>query len=103
MQIYVSRVLERPPWLVVLQIFPFPILVFIAIVISLDLAKQDNVTLRGRVKSKVRNIIVIIVDNGMDRKFTFKNDRMKDINVDDYIELQYFKRTKAVISVKNIH
>jgi hypothetical protein len=102
-QIFVNTVLERPHWLVALQLSPIPMFSFIAVVISLDLAKQDYVTLQGCVKSKARNIIVVKVDSDKDRKFTIKNGLMNDISEDDDIEIKYYKRTKAVISIKSIN
>lgn len=102
-KLVVDTVLERPHWVVMLQLPQIPILFVIAIVIYLDLAKQDDITLQGLVKSKVRNRVVITVESGIDRKFTIKNDRMKDIHEDDNIEVQYYKRTKAVISIKSIN
>lgn len=62
-----------------------------------------NYVLQGRVKSKVRNIIVVKVDSDKDRKFTIKNGLMNDICEDDDIEIKYYKRTKAVISIKSIN
>jgi hypothetical protein len=102
-QIFVNTVLERPHWLVALQLSPILMFSFIAVVISLDLAKQDYVTLQGCVKSKAQNIIVVKVDSDKDRKFTIKNGLMNDISEDDDIEIKYYKRTKAVISIKSIN
>ncbi|GGH20088.1 hypothetical protein [Paenibacillus segetis] len=100
---FVNTVLERPNWLVALQLSPIPIFMFAAVVISLDLVKKDYVTLKGRLKSKVRNKIVVKVNSDVDRKFTVKNDLMNDISEDNDIEIQYYKRTKAVISIKSIN
>jgi hypothetical protein len=102
-QIFVNVLQDRPYWLVVLLFLPIPLFVFTAIMISLDLAKQDYLTLQGRLKNKSGNKITIKSIVGNDMKFRINNDQIKDIRENKEIELEYYKRTKAVISIKIIN
>ncbi|WP_151737337.1 hypothetical protein [Paenibacillus tengchongensis] len=102
-QVLVSTALDKPYWLIALQLSLTLICVVPVVVISLDLAKRDYVTLQGRVKSKVRNVVIVTVDSGKDRKFAFKTELMKDISEDHDVEIQYYRRTKGVISIKSIN
>ncbi|WP_166243167.1 hypothetical protein [Paenibacillus turpanensis] len=102
-QVFVNILQERPYWLVTLLLFPIPFFIFSAIMISLDLAKQDYTTLQGRVITKGKDIIVVRIEHGKDKKFRVKNDLINDLVEETDIEIQYYKRTKAVISIKKIN
>ncbi|PYE41862.1 hypothetical protein HUB98_28645 [Paenibacillus barcinonensis] len=101
-QIFINVLQERPNWLILLLFIPLPVLVVLAIIISLDLAKQDYITVLGKVNIQKGNLIKISIVNGKEKKFRINKDRMKDIDVNIDVELHYYKRTKAVINLKNV-
>ena len=105
-QIFINILQERPYWLIILLFSPVPILIFTAIMISLDLAKRDYLTLRGHVKTKSGNKIIVNLQTGKDKKFRINNDQMTQmtsISEDEEIEVEYYRRTKAVIKIKNLN
>ncbi|WNR44073.1 hypothetical protein [Paenibacillus roseipurpureus] len=102
-QIFVNMYEGRPYWLIGLLFLPIPVFIFTAIMISLDLVKQDYVTLRGRLVAKKGAKIILRPQLGEVRKFRIGADQMQEINENDEIELTYFKRTKAVVSIGNLN
>ncbi|WP_433942811.1 hypothetical protein [Paenibacillus sp. SN-8-1] len=101
-QLFINVLQERPNWLILLLLIPISIFIFIAIIISLDLAKQDYISVLGRLNSRKGNLIKISTINGERKKFRVNNNQMKNIDENIDIELHYYKRTKAVINIENV-
>ncbi|MFC3750726.1 hypothetical protein [Paenibacillus sp. GCM10012306] len=102
MQLFASILLERPTWVLIVQFFPIPIFVVIAIVIILDLAKQGFMIFQGQLVNRRGNIVIVKTSDGREMKFKITTDQMKEIQNDKDIEIRYYKRTKAVINITNV-
>lgn len=106
-QIFVNIVEQRPIWLVALFILSLPIFIFTIIMISLDLIKQDHITVVGRLIEK-KDIykgykIKARMNDGNVKNFRINRDIdevIKDLELDQNIEMTYYRRTKAVTNIK---
>ena len=74
-------------------------LIFITILIGLDLTMKDWIVLKAKLIAKGHNQITVEDLQGNVKKFRLKNIYIKDIQEKDYIEIHYYKRTKAVINI----
>ncbi|OBZ14468.1 hypothetical protein A8L34_11055 [Bacillus sp. FJAT-27264] len=101
-QLLLNIVQERPTWLLTLVSLPIPMFVFLAVVIILDLAKQDFMVLKGRLTTVNGNKVVLKISNGRVKKFNITSRQIRELEKDKDIEITYYKRTKTVINVTNI-
>lgn len=104
-QIFANIIGQRPVWLIILQIIPLPFFLFILTIISLDLVKQDYVTIKGKLVKKLEYTVGILIGNGEVKKFRVNKAFVKGINelkLNQEIEIQYYRRTKAVTQIKRL-
>ncbi|MFE4711726.1 hypothetical protein ACFRAM_12700 [Paenibacillus sp. NPDC056722] len=101
-QLLLNIVQEGPAWVLTLVSLPIPMFVFLAVVIILDLAKQDIITLQGRLTTVNGNKVVLKISNGRVKKFNITSRQMRELEKDKDIEITYYKRTKTVINVTNV-
>ncbi|RJE83912.1 hypothetical protein D3P07_24180 [Paenibacillus sp. 1011MAR3C5] len=94
---------QIPTWIILIQIIPLPIFLIILTMTSLDLGKQDDVTIRGKLVEKKVYTVGILMENGKVKKFRAHEAFVKEIKerrLQQEIEIQYYRRTKAVIQIK---
>ncbi|TXK78383.1 hypothetical protein [Paenibacillus sp. N3.4] len=91
----------RPVWFIDILLIPIPIFAFMTVVIFLDLVKQDYLTLQGRIKARSENKIVVHVGNGKMKTFRLRNEYVDAVDVENDIEIIFYKRTRAVIGLTN--
>ncbi|MFF2015899.1 hypothetical protein [Paenibacillus sp. NPDC058177] len=101
-QLLLNIVQESPAWVLTLVSLPIPMFVFLAVVIILDLAKQDFMILKGRLTTVNGNKVVLKISNGRVKKFNITSKQMRELEKDKDIEITYYKRTKTVINVTNV-
>lgn len=109
LQVFLSVNGHYPIWLLVLQLLPLPIFLFLIIVICLDLIKQDCLTIRGKLLEKKESgrkayFIKVLIHNGKARKFRFNkvfSDEYNVLQIDQRVEVSFFKRTKAVTAISH--
>jgi hypothetical protein len=110
MQVLLNIIQHHPAWLIYLPLLLLPIFLFLTGMISLDLINQDYVTLNGKLIEKIKLwnksfSIKVSKDGGKIQKFRLSKDfaeTLKELEVDQRIELQYLKRTKAVVYIGKI-
>ncbi|OPH59670.1 hypothetical protein BC351_19505 [Paenibacillus ferrarius] len=101
LQVIINMHELRPVWLIAILLIPIPIYVFVVVAISLDLVKQDYLIIHGRIITRSENKIVVQLLNGKMKTFRLKNDFLDAIDVENDIEIVFYKRTRAVIGLKN--
>ncbi|NUU64297.1 hypothetical protein [Paenibacillus agri] len=101
-QLLLNIVQERPAWVLTLVSLPLPMFVFLAVVIILDLAKQDFMILKGRLTTIRGNKVIVKTSNEREKKFNITSNQMRELEKDKDIEITYYKRTKTVINVTNV-
>lgn len=110
-QVFVNVIEQRPTWLISILIIPVPVFLSITVIISLDLKKQDYISLQGKLiekkgyMNKGNFIKVMIIQDGKLKAFRINkefDEVMNDIEIDHGIELQYFRRTKAVVQIRKL-
>ncbi|MCR8656707.1 hypothetical protein [Paenibacillus endoradicis] len=101
-----SNVLVQPPiWIILIQVIPLPIFLIILTMVNLDLVKKDYVTIKGELVEKKVYTVGILIENGNVKKFRANKEFAKEINelkLHQEIEIQYYRRTKAVIQIKKL-
>lgn len=91
---------QKPLWLFILQIVPLPIFLVLLSMICLDLYQKDYVTIKGELIEKKEYTVWILTENGKVKKFRANEaSEIKELNLHQEIEIQYYKRTKAVIQI----
>jgi len=103
---YILQVTNIPLWIIVIQIIPLPVFFIILIMNSFDLIKRDYVTARGKLVAKKIYTVEILMENGEVKKFRANDDFVKEINqleLQQEIEIQFYKRTKAVIQIHKMN
>lgn len=94
---------QIPNWIILIQMIPLPVFLMIVTMISLDLIKQDYVTIRGELVEKKVYTVGVLMKNGKVKKFRAHEEFVKEINelkLQQEIEIQYYRRTKAVTQIK---
>jgi len=93
---------QIPNWIILIQIIPLPVFLIILTMISLDLVKQDYVTIKGRLVEKKIYTVGVLMENGKVKKFRANEEfvnEIKELKLQQEIEIQYYRRTKAVIQI----
>lgn len=94
---------QIPNWIILIQIIPLPVFLMIVTMISLDLVKQDYVTIRGELVEKKVYTVGILMENGKVKKFRANEEfvkEIKELKLQQEIEIQNYRRTKAVTQIK---
>jgi len=104
--LFTNVLVQRPiSWINLIPIILLPILLFILSMVSLDLVKQDYVTIKGKLVEKKVYTVGILTERSKIRKFRVNQEFVKEINelkLDQEIEIQYYRRTKAVTQIKKL-
>ncbi|MFF2889639.1 hypothetical protein [Paenibacillus sp. NPDC057967] len=96
---------QIPTWIILIQIIPLPIFLIILTMTSLDLVKQDYVTIRGKLVEKKVYTVGVLMENGKVKKFRAHKEfvkEIKELKLQQEIEIQYYRRTKAVTQIKKL-
>jgi hypothetical protein len=102
--LFVNLIEDRPYWLIFLLSMPVPVYLVTGIIISLDLIKKDCVVFHGRLHIKGSNAISVKMNDGRSERFRVNKTIIKDLRNKTDVEVEFFKRTRAVkgIRTKNV-